>query len=196
LTTLSYTKYTDEVGKTGFGRGETMSDVEDRLKELGIELPDYVTEPDYLWGKGNRTKGDDSGVYGIYKPHHIVGNMLLLCGHVGELHGKATTGILGKDVSIEQGYASARQAAINALGGVRYAIGGDWDKLVSLMRLLVFVAATPDFTDIHKVSSGSSDLFLEVLGEERGLICRATIGSTVLATNHCVELWLDAEIKT
>ena len=172
-----------------------MTDVEDRLKELGIELPDYITEPDYLWGQGNRSKGDTSGVYGTYKPHHIAGNMLLLCGHVGELHGKFTAGLLGQDVTIEEGYQSARQGAINALGGIRYALNGDWDRLVSLMRLLVFVACTPDFTDVHKVSSGASDLFVEVLGPEKGLICRATIGCTTLATNHCVELWPDAEIR-
>jgi hypothetical protein len=171
------------------------SDVEATLQELGIELPDYVTEPDYLFGKGNRVKRDDSGVYGIYKPHHIMGSHLLLCGHVGELHGKAPLGLLGQDLTIEEGYQAARQAAINALGGIRYALDGDWNRLVSLIRLLVFVACPPEFTDIHKVSSGASDLFLEVLGEERGLICRATIGCTSLATNHSVELWLDAEIR-
>jgi hypothetical protein len=170
-------------------------DVEAKLAELNIELPDYVTQPDYLWGGGNRVKGDSSGVYGVYKPHHIVGNQLLLCGHVGEKDGKAPLGLLGKDLTIEEGYAAARQAAINALGGIRYALDGDWDKLVSLMRLLVFVACPSEFTDMHKVSSGASDLFLEVLGEERGMISRATIGCTSLATNHCVELWLDAEIS-
>jgi hypothetical protein len=172
-----------------------MGDVEDRLKELGIELPDYVTEPDYLWGTGNRTKGDDSGVYGTYKPHHIAGNMLMLCGHVGELHGRFTAGLLGQDVDIERGYQAARQAGINALGGIRYALGGDWDRLVSLMRLISFVACVPEFTDVHLVTSGATDLFVDVLGHNRGLIGQAALGCRTLATNHCVELWLDAEIR-
>lgn len=172
-----------------------VTDVEERLRELNIELPDYVTEPDYLFGTGNRAAGDSSGVYGTYKTHHFIGNLLVLCGHAGEKAGKAPLGLLGRDVPLEVGREAARQAAINALGGIRFALNGDWARLVSLSRLLVFVACVSEFTDIHKVSGGASDLFLEVLGEDKGLIARATVGCTCLATNHCVELWLDAEVR-
>ncbi len=67
--------------------------------------------------------------------------------------------------------------------------------MVGIIRTLNFVVCTPGFHDVHKVSSGLTDLLAEVFGPERGIGCRATIGVTALARNNCFETWLTAEVK-
>jgi enamine deaminase RidA (YjgF/YER057c/UK114 family) len=159
-------------------------DVETRIKELGVDLPDFSKTPYY------------GPSYGSMKPHHRVGSILFLSGHIPErpdgslLH----PGRLGADVTIEQGYEAARLTAINCLAGIKHAIG-DLNAVVSIVRSLNFVVCTPDFYDVHKVSSGATDLFVEVFGEERGLGGRATIGVTTLARNNCFENWLTVEVS-
>jgi hypothetical protein len=64
----------------------------------------------------------------------------------------------------------------------------------SVIKCLCFVACEPDFTDVHKVSSGLSDLLVEAFGQEMGLACRATIGVQTLAGNLCFETWMEVEI--
>ena len=83
---------------------------------------------------------------------------------------------------------------INALAGIRYAIGS-LDNVRSIVRSLCFVVCFPEFHDVHKVSSGATDLFRDVFGEEAGLGGRATIGVTSLARNHCFEIWLTVEVE-
>lgn len=158
--------------------------VEERLKEMGVILPDFAKEGYY-----------GSARYGSMKAHHRVGNLLFLSGHVPEVGDKIIyPGILGKDVTIEQGYEAARITAINCLAGIKYAVG-DLDNIVSMVRSLNFVVCTPDFHDVNKVSSGATDFFVEVLGEEKGLGGRATIGVISLAGSHCFENWLTVEVK-
>jgi enamine deaminase RidA (YjgF/YER057c/UK114 family) len=155
-----------------------------RVEELGLELPDYSVTPYY---------GPN---YGSMKPHHQVGSLLFLSGHVPEfvdgtlLH----PGRLGAEVTIEQGYEAAR-LTVNCLAGVRHALG-DLNRVASLVRSLNFVVCTQDFHDVHKVSSGATDLFRDVFGEQRGLGGRATIGVMSLARNHCFENWLTVEVST
>ncbi len=159
-----------------------MGRVEQRLKELSITLPDF----------------DEVGYYGAsygkMKAHHQVGNLLFLSGHVPERNGTSVyPGRLGDTVTVEQGYEAARLVGINCLAGIKHAVG-DLDRVVSLVRSLCFVVCTPTFYDVHRVSSGATDLFAEVLGD-RGIGGRATIGVTSLARNHCFELWLTAEVE-
>lgn len=86
-----------------------------------------------------------------------------------------TPGRLGDSVSIEQGYAAARLTGLNCLAGIRLALGS-LDRVAAIVRSLNFVVCTPEFFDVHRVSSGATDLLLEVFGEETGLGGRATIG--------------------
>jgi enamine deaminase RidA (YjgF/YER057c/UK114 family) len=154
-----------------------------RVQELGLEIPDYSETPYY------------GPQYGSMKAHHQVGNVLYLSGHVPE-HPDGTIlhpGRLGDTVTIEQGYEAARLTAVNCLAGIRFALGS-LDRVRSLVRSLNFVVCTPDFTDVHKVSSGATDLFVEVFGEEAGLGGRATIGEMSLARGHCFENWLTVEV--
>jgi enamine deaminase RidA (YjgF/YER057c/UK114 family) len=158
-------------------------DAEAKVEELGLQIPDYSTQPYY------------GPKYGSMKSHHIVGNVLFLSGHIPEqpdgspLH----PGRLGAEVTVEQGYEAARLTALHCLAGIRAAVGS-LDRVKALVRSLNFVVAVPEFTDVNKVSSGATDLFREVWGDEAGLGGRATIGVTSLAGNNCFENWLTVEI--
>ena len=61
-------------------------------------------------------------------------------------------------------------------------------------RCLCFVACTPDFYDVHLVSSGCSDLLAEVFGDPAGIGGRATIGVQSLCDRMCFETWAEVEI--
>jgi enamine deaminase RidA (YjgF/YER057c/UK114 family) len=159
-------------------------DYEERVRELGLDVPDYSTTPYY------------GPAYGSMKSHHQVDRVLTLSGHIPEypdgtlLH----PGRLGQNVTIEQGYEAARLSAINCLAGIRQALG-DLNRVQNIVRSLHFVVCTPDFYDVHKVSSGATDVLRDVFGEEHGLGGRATIGVMALARNNCHEIWLDVEVK-
>ncbi len=157
---------------------------EARAAELGLEIPDY-SESGYPFS-----------FYGTMKGYHQTGNLLFLSGHVADLpgqDGKPThAGRVGNEVTIEQGYAEARQTALNCLATIRLALGS-LDRVKCLVNSLNFVVADPDFYDVNLVSCGATDLFRDLFGEEAGLGGRATIGVTSLAANHCFENWLTVE---
>ncbi len=157
--------------------------IEKRLEELGIKLPDVRDETYY------------GATYGKMTPFHRVGNVLHLSGHVPQVDGEVVhPGRLGATVTLEQGYEAARLTGINVLAGLRQALG-DLDRVSGLIKSLNFVVCEPDFYDVHKVSSGLTDLLAEVFGDEAGIGCRATIGVQSLARNHCFETWLSAEVR-
>ena len=99
----------------------------------------------------------------------------------------AQTGLLGKEVSLEQGVAAARLCAINVLCQVKAACVGDLERIERCIKLTGYVASTPEFTDQHKVINGASDLMGEVLGE-RGIHARAAVGMASLPMNASVEV--------
>ncbi|MDZ7788868.1 MAG: RidA family protein [Halofilum sp. (in: g-proteobacteria)] len=103
-------------------------------------------------------------------------------------------GQVGRDVTVEQAYEAARLAGLNCLAGIRQAVGS-LDNVKALVRSLNFVVCCPEFTDPNLISSGTTDLFAEVFGEEAGVAPRATIGVTSLANNHCFETWMTLEVR-
>ena len=156
--------------------------IEDRLLDLGIVLPDIGGHGYY----GN--------AYGRMKPHHIVGNVLFLSGHTPVRDGVVVhPGRVGGAVTPDEGYAAARVTGINMLGGMKHALG-DLGRVRGLIRCLCFVACEPGFTDVHRVSSGCSDLLADVLGPVAGLGGRATIGVQSLCDAMCFETWAEVEI--
>ncbi len=158
--------------------------IEARLQELGIELPDFG--PETYYGMG----------YGKMRPYRLVGNTLHLSGHIPQVDGEVVhPGRLGATLTLEQGYAAARITGINVLAGFKQALG-DLERVAAIIKSLNFVVCEPDFYDVHKVSSGLTDLLAEVFGEEIGVGCRATIGVQSLARNNCFETWLTAEVRT
>ena len=156
--------------------------VEDRIATLGLALPDMSKE------------GYSGSDFGPMKPHHLTGNVLQLSRHAPILDGAIVhPGRLGGDVSLAQGYEAARLTGLNAIAGMKYALG-DLERVAGIVKCLCFVACEPDFTDVHRVSSGLSDLLQEVFGKEIGTGCRATIGVQSLARNMCFETLMEVEI--
>ncbi|WP_029048681.1 RidA family protein [Cupriavidus sp. amp6] len=144
--------------------------LEERLKEVGIELPPAVTPG------------------ANFSPTKRVGNLLYVSGQVPVTGGvDKYVGKLGVDVSLEEGQAAARLCAINVLSQVNQAVGGDFDKVVGCVRLGGFVNAAADFKDHPKVINGASDLIVAVLGDA-GRHTRAAVGCNSLPRGVAVEV--------
>ena len=160
-----------------------MTDSPERIAlRMGLDIPDFDRIGYY---------GAD---YGTMKPFHRIGSLLFLSGHVAQIGTKIThKGRLGQDLTTDEGYQAARQTGLNVLGGIRQAVGS-LDHVKSIVRTLNFVVCTPDYEDVHKVSSGLSDLLVETFGPERGLGGRATIGVMALAGGVCFETWATVEL--
>lgn len=141
-----------------------------RLAAMGIELPEpakpvasyvgFVRQGDLLFVSGQLP---------------LVGGMV------------SKTGLLGQDVTIEQGAEAARICAINILAQVNLACGGDLERVQRCVRLGAFVASIPTFTDHPKVANGASDFMVSVLGDN-GTHARAAVGVAALPLNACVEV--------
>lgn len=149
---------------------------------MGLDIPDFN-----VIGYYGTTNGQ-------MKPYHRAGNLLFLSGHIAQKGDLIThKGRLGADLTTEQGYAAARQTGINVLAGIRQAVGS-LDRVTAIVRTLNFVVCTPEYEEVNKVSSGMTDLFVEVFGPDRGLGGRATIGVMALAGGVCFETWATVEV--
>lgn len=151
--------------------------IDSRLTELGITVP-QAAAPVANYVGWVRT-----------------GNLVVISGQLPLKDGKVTTtGLLGRDVSVEDAAVAARQSGINIIAQLRAACGGDLDKVVRVVRLGGFVACTPDFTDHPKVINGASDLMVEVFGDA-GRHARAAVGCPSLPLNAAVEVDALVEIR-
>lgn len=158
-------------------------EIEKRIAELGLDVPDFAREGYY------------GASYGSMKPFHMAGNLLFLSGHVPQRGNRMIhPGRLGADLTVEQGREAARITGLNVIAGIKQAVG-DLERVKSIVRTLNFVVCTPDFTDVHKVSSGLSDLLADAFGPERGIGGRATIGVMALAGGNCFETWATVELR-
>jgi enamine deaminase RidA (YjgF/YER057c/UK114 family) len=151
--------------------------IEEKLQALGLSVPDL----DELY----RTNA--SGARFI--SHYAVQNLLYLSGTTPFKDGKPFhPGVLGKDLTVEQGYDAARYATLTSLAAVKHALG-DLDRVQQIVQLIGFVNSAPGFSDQPRVINGATDLLVELYGE-RGKPTRAAIGCQGLALNHSVELVL------
>lgn len=160
-----------------------MSDTpESRAAALGLAIPDYA-DPPY------------GGRYGTVKPFHRIGNLLLLSGITPEdrAGNRLHPGRFGADLTVEQGREAARMTAVNALGLIRLAVGS-LDRVAAIGRNLCFLRTTADFEDLHLVSDGVSQLFIDVFGPRAGVAGRASIGVSALSRQNCFELWTELEL--
>jgi len=150
--------------------------VNDRLKELDITLPSVP------------------GPAGNYVDAVQTGNLLYLSGK-GPLktEGGATTGKLGKDVTLEQGYQDARSVGLIMLAVLQKELG-DLDRVKRVVKLLGMVNAVPEFGDQPKVINGCSDLMVEVFGE-KGRHARSAVGMGSLPGQITVEIEAIFEIE-
>ncbi|WP_345801654.1 RidA family protein [Microbacterium sp. AZCO] len=159
-----------------------MTSPELRAHRLGLTIPDY-SDPPY------------GGRYGIgLKAFHRVGDFVELSGITPENRAgeRVHPGVVGADVSVEQGREAARVTALNALGMMRLAVGS-LDNVVGLSRALCFIRTTADFDQLHEISRGATEVFTEVFGPVAGAVGRASVGVTSLSRRNCFELWLSFE---
>lgn len=128
-----------------------------------------------------------------YVPYAQSGKLLMTAGQLPLETGKLVTGLLGRDLDTEAGKKAARLCAINILAQIQAATG-DLEQIARIVKITVFVASAPDFTEQHLVANGASDFLAEALGE-RGKHARSAVGVAVLPLNAAVEIEAIAELK-
>lgn len=122
-----------------------------------------------------------------YLPTMTSGNLLFTSGQLPLREGKLVhEGILGRDLTVEQGQEAAKWCAVNILAQAQSALG-DLEKVRRIVKISVFVASTPDFTEQHLVANGASDLLAEVLGDA-GRHARSAVGMASLPLNAPAEI--------
>lgn len=118
------------------------------------------------------------------------GQQLLTSGHVSDIKG-----ILGSELTVEQGYQAARECADKILRSV-YSTHGSLDDL-RVVKVFGCVYSAPDFTDQHLVINGCSDLFHDLFGKDSdGFHARSAVGFAALPTGVAVEIEAIFEIKS
>ncbi len=147
--------------------------VEQRLKELGIELPAPV-RPVATYVRSVQT-----------------GNLLFIAG-TGPSD-SAPSGKLGRDLTIEQGQAVAREVGLQIIATAKDALG-DLDRVKRIVKVLGMVNSDPGFGDQPKVMNGCSDLFVEVFGEA-GKHTRSAVGFVALPNQIAVEIECMMEVE-
>jgi len=116
-----------------------------------------------------------------------VGNTYYVCGHIPQTEkGDLIKGKVGGNLSVEQGYQSARTCAINILGTLAKELGS-LDKVKQIIKMVGFVNCTDDFTQQPAVINGASDLFVEVFGAN-GIHARSAVGSNALPLGIATEV--------
>ncbi len=142
---------------------------EHKLAALGLVLPDVPTP------------------VANYVPFRLAGPLLYLSGQGPKrADGTYSVGRLGRDATIEQGYADARLTGLALLAVAKAALG-DLSRIEAVVKLLGMVNAEPDFADHPKVINGCSDLLVEVLGDA-GRHARSAVGMGSLPNRMTVEI--------
>lgn len=148
---------------------------EARLAELGIEVPEVVPP------------------VAAYVPAVRTGDLVMTSGQLPMRAGEMlAAGKVGDAVTPDQGYDCARQCALNALAAIRAEIGS-LDAVKRVVKAVVFVASTSDFTGQPQVANGASELLGEVFGDA-GRHARSAVGVASLPLDAPVEVELVVEV--
>jgi enamine deaminase RidA (YjgF/YER057c/UK114 family) len=151
-----------------------MTTVDERLAELGIVLPE-ITKP-----------------VAAYVPAVVTGNLVYTAGQLPFVDGALPeTGKLGGSVSEASGKDLARTSALNALAAVKSVIGS-LDRVTRIVKVVGYVAATPEFTGMPGVVNGASEVLGEIFGD-LGAHARTSVGVAVLPLDSPVEIELIVE---
>ena len=151
------------------------TNVYDKLKELGIELP---------------VAGAPAAAYVMSAQS---GNTVYLSGHIAKKDGKVWVGKLGATLGTEEGKAAARSIAVDLLATL-HAHVGDLNRVTRIVKLMSLVNSTPEFTEQHLVTNGASELVADVFGE-RGKHARSAFGVAQIPLGACVEIEMIAEVE-
>jgi enamine deaminase RidA (YjgF/YER057c/UK114 family) len=149
---------------------------ENKIRELGISLP------------------APSAPVANYVKYVKTGNLVFLSGHgPAKADGSYITGKLGRDLTIEEGYAATRQTGIGLLATLKAAVG-DLNKVKRIVKVLGMVNCTESFADQPKVINGFSDLMVAIFGE-KGKHARSAVGMNALPMNMAVEIEMIVELE-
>jgi enamine deaminase RidA (YjgF/YER057c/UK114 family) len=152
-------------------------DITKKLADLGWILPD-APKP-----------------VGAYVPAVVIGNLLFVSGQLPMSNGKLIAeGPVPSPVDMPKAQKAAGQCAVNALAIVRSELNGDWNRLVRVVRIGVFVQCAAGFQDHSKVANGASELLQAAMGEP-GRHVRAAVGAISLPMNSAVEAEFLFEIR-
>jgi enamine deaminase RidA (YjgF/YER057c/UK114 family) len=149
--------------------------ITDKLKELGITLPPVATPA------------------AAYVPFVQTGNLVFISGHTAKKDGKPWVGQLGKTMTTDEGKQAARSIAIDLMGTLQAAAGGDQNRVKRIVKLMSLVNSSPDFIEHHLVTNGASELLGQVFGD-KGAHARSAFGVAQIPTGSCVEIEMIAEL--
>lgn len=150
--------------------------INERLTELGIVLPPAPAPG------------------GVYRPAVQTGNLVYVSGQLNMVDGELTvSGKLGREVSLEDGQAAARQCGLNCLAA---ALGllGSLDRVVRVVRLTGYVSSAEGFTRQPQVVNGASELLRDVFGDD-GMGSRLALGVAELPRGAAVEVDVILEVR-
>lgn len=154
-----------------------MTAPEERLRELGIELPEAPAP------------------VATYSPYVVAGDLVYVSGQVPMRDGSLPrTGLVGGELTQEQGAEEARACAINVLAQLRAAAGGSLDRIARIVKVNVYVASAPGFRAQPAVGNGATDLLVEVFGDA-GRPARAAVGVAELPLGAPVEVDAIAQLR-
>jgi enamine deaminase RidA (YjgF/YER057c/UK114 family) len=149
--------------------------IEQRLGELGLALPQQPVP------------------VGNYVPAVRVGNLVFTSGQTSRINGvRRYVGVVGREVSQNEAYLSARDAMLNCLACVKQAVGA-LDRVTRVVKVVGFINAVDGFTAHAAVLDGASDLLATLFGEA-GRHARAAVGVPSLPSNVSVEVELVVEV--
>jgi enamine deaminase RidA (YjgF/YER057c/UK114 family) len=157
-----------------------MSMIEDKIKSMGYSLPEPFKFPN-----PNRT--------GCV----VVGSIVYASGHGRDLSGPKVKakGKVGSEVTVEEGYATARAVALSMLASLKQELG-DLDRVKRVIRLYGMVNVAPGFDRMPEVIDGASDFFYEVFGATFGKHARTAVGMAELPHGIPVEINGEFELKS
>jgi enamine deaminase RidA (YjgF/YER057c/UK114 family) len=154
---------------------ESAMTVEDRIRELGLTLPN-PTQP-----------------VANYVGAVQAGNLVFVSGHGPRgAAGERPVGKVGRELTREQGYDAARLCILGCLSSLKTVIG-DLDRVRRVVKLLCMVNCTEEFTEQPQVANGASDLLVEIFGD-RGKHARSAVGMQMLPSNIPVEIEMIVEV--
>jgi enamine deaminase RidA (YjgF/YER057c/UK114 family) len=160
---------------SGYALAQDATSPEARLKEKNITLP-QVPPP-----------------VANYVDAVRVGNLLFLSGNTPDAQWKFK-GKVGKDMTVQEGYETARQVGLIMLAKVRNAVGS-LDRVKRVVKVLGMVNSPEGFGDQPRVINGFSDLMVEVFGEAKGKHARSAVGMAGLPFNNAVEVEMIVEVE-
>ncbi|HZS79609.1 MAG TPA: RidA family protein [Ktedonobacteraceae bacterium] len=157
--------------------------IEKKLEEMGLALPAQLQSP--------------GGMKLPFAFVRVRGNRAYIAGHGPQALDGSVAGPLGKvgaEVTLEQGYESARLVALAILGSLKRALG-DLDRVTAWLRVFGMVNSAPGFNKQPAVINGFSDLILELYGPEIGQHARSAVGMAELPFGIPVEIEAEVEIR-